>query len=168
MNTPHKKQFDVEDSESDLGSIAYKSEATGPPPPVHPTQQAPQVDWAMFIAKGFVDGAKATGSSCSSPREPFFENVGALVVSAVLLAFALLVAVGTAYDLCYSYQGGRKKPSSFQSVETKVASSEGLVDDEDQKDVGEREGGELHVRSSSADYNADAAGHRPEQEMLRI
>lgn len=85
------------------------------------------------FAKGFVDGAKATGSSCSSPREPFFENVGALVVSAVLLAFALLVAVGTAYDLCYSYQGGRKKPSSFQSVETKVASSEGLVDDEDQK-----------------------------------
>ncbi|KAG0411733.1 hypothetical protein HPB47_011138 [Ixodes persulcatus] len=34
--------------------------------------------------------------------------------------------------------------------------------------VGEREGGELRVRSSSADYNADAAGHRPEQEMLRI
>ncbi|KAG0424367.1 hypothetical protein HPB47_028415 [Ixodes persulcatus] len=31
-----------------------------------------------------------------------------------------------------------------------------------------KEGGELRVRSSSADYNADAAGHRPEQEMLRI
>ncbi|KAG0434140.1 hypothetical protein HPB47_019329 [Ixodes persulcatus] len=34
--------------------------------------------------------------------------------------------------------------------------------------VGEREGGELRVRSSSADYNADAAGHRPDQEMFRI
>ncbi|KAG0428227.1 hypothetical protein HPB47_024747 [Ixodes persulcatus] len=32
----------------------------------------------------------------------------------------------------------------------------------------ERESGESNAQLSSADYNADAAGHRPEQEMLRI
>ncbi|KAM7311658.1 hypothetical protein ISCGN_008565 [Ixodes scapularis] len=31
------KQSDVEDSKSNLGSTAYKSKATGPPPPIHPT-----------------------------------------------------------------------------------------------------------------------------------
>ncbi|KAM7294380.1 neprilysin-1 [Ixodes scapularis] len=36
------KQSVVEDSQSDLGSTAYKSKATGPTPPVHSTQQAPE------------------------------------------------------------------------------------------------------------------------------
>ncbi|KAG0411731.1 hypothetical protein HPB47_011136 [Ixodes persulcatus] len=43
------QQTDVEDSKLDLGSTAYKSKATVPPPPVHPTQQAPQVSDALSV-----------------------------------------------------------------------------------------------------------------------
>ncbi|CAN7937292.1 unnamed protein product, partial [Ixodes hexagonus] len=85
------------------------------------------------FAKGFVEGANATRSTCSSGREPFLENKGALAVTGILTVFVLLVVMGTAYDLTRSYKGGHKKPSSFQSVDTKVASSEGLVDDDDPK-----------------------------------
>ncbi|KAM7302241.1 putative 3-oxoacyl-[acyl-carrier-protein] reductase [Ixodes scapularis] len=47
-HTTDKQQSNIEGLEEDLGSTVYKSKATGLQPPVCPTQQAPQADWAVF------------------------------------------------------------------------------------------------------------------------
>ncbi|KAM7305850.1 hypothetical protein ISCGN_015746 [Ixodes scapularis] len=70
------KQSVVEDSQSDLGSTAYKSKATGPTPPVHSTQQAPEVDWAVFSEASSFHGPpdygglsiRCTKASCLTAR----------------------------------------------------------------------------------------------------
>ncbi|XP_077501440.1 nose resistant to fluoxetine protein 6-like [Amblyomma americanum] len=50
-----------------------------------------------------------------------------MAVAGVLLLFFALAAVGTAYDVARSYRSSHKKPSSSRSVDTTMASNEGLV-----------------------------------------
>lgn len=79
------------------------------------------------FVQAFDSGVNATSTACSPSKEPYFSNVPAITVACVLLAFAFTVFVGTAYDVARSYRSSHKKPSSSRSVDTTMASNEGLV-----------------------------------------
>ncbi|MCZ6924066.1 MAG: hypothetical protein O7D30_00630, partial [Rickettsia endosymbiont of Ixodes persulcatus] len=62
---------------------------------------------------------------------------------------------------------GRRRKANLLAKSHKYKSSSRRPNTKDRARGGKVRG-ELRMRSVSADYNADAAGHSPEQEMLRI
>lgn len=79
------------------------------------------------FVQAFDSGVNATSTACSHSKEPYLSNVSAITVTCVLLVIVAMVVVGTAYDIARSYRTSHKKPSSSRSVDTTMASNEGLV-----------------------------------------
>lgn len=82
---------------------------------------------AAEFVQAFDRGVNATSTACSPSQEPYISNVPALSVTCVLLLFVAMAFVGTAYDVARSFRSSHKKPSSSRSVDTTMASNEGLV-----------------------------------------
>lgn len=82
---------------------------------------------AAEFVQAFDRGVNATSTACSPNREPYVSNVPAISVTCVLMLFVAMVFLGTAYDVARYFSSSHKKPSSSRSVDTTMASNEGLV-----------------------------------------
>lgn len=82
---------------------------------------------AAEFVQAFDRGVNATSTACSPSREPYVSNVPAISVTCVLMLFVAMAFVGTAYDVARNFRSSHKKPSSSRSVDTTMASNEGLV-----------------------------------------
>uniref|UniRef100_L7LX95 Nose resistant-to-fluoxetine protein N-terminal domain-containing protein n=1 Tax=Rhipicephalus pulchellus TaxID=72859 RepID=L7LX95_RHIPC len=82
---------------------------------------------AAEFVQAFDRGVNATSTACSPSREPYVSNVPAISVTCVLMLFVVMAFVGTAYDVAQNLGSSHKKPSSSRSVDTTMASNEGLV-----------------------------------------
>ncbi|KAL1466228.1 hypothetical protein MTO96_026800 [Rhipicephalus appendiculatus] len=82
---------------------------------------------AAEFVQAFDRGVNATSTACSPNREPYVSNVPAISVTCVLMLFVVMAFVGTAYDVAQNLGSSHKKPSSSRSVDTTMASNEGLV-----------------------------------------
>lgn len=89
--------------------------------------EADITELAAEFVQAFDRGVNATSTACSPSQESFSSDAPAVTVMCILLAFVTMVVVGTAYDLTRSYRSSHKKPSSSRSVDTTMASNEGLV-----------------------------------------
>lgn len=82
---------------------------------------------AAEFVQAFDRGVNATSTACSPSREPFVSNVPAISVTCVLMLFVVMAFMGTTYDVARNLGSSHKKPSSSRSVDTTMASNEGLV-----------------------------------------
>ncbi|XP_064457551.1 nose resistant to fluoxetine protein 6-like isoform X2 [Ornithodoros turicata] len=86
-----------------------------------------------LVLEDVVRGANVSTTTCYPNKEPFSGNVGGIAVSATLLFIVLLVTLGTLYDIFGSCRPWKKNPTSSTSVDTTMASNEGLVDNQGQQ-----------------------------------